>query len=268
MSSGRPTPHQVPRPLGRHVRNEPFEHCEALLLGLSHRQPADREPGPRQAQQCLQRGEPQRQVHTALDDTEQAPRGRLPIGAVVMSVAAHRPAHRALHRGARFGLGGGIGRAVIERHRDVRAQRELHVHRVFRIELHLAAVDRRAKAHALLADPPQAAQAEHLESAGVGEQCLPPVHEAVQPAVSADDRGAGPQQQVQGVAEDDLGAESLELLGGHGFHRAVGPHRHESRCLDRPVCGREAPDPCRAIACTHGERRVQARPRETSIASP
>ena len=154
---------------------------------------------------------------------------------VVVSVTARRPAHRALHRVARLLFGGRIRRAVVERHRDVGAERELHVHRVFGREAHRAAVDGRAELHALLGDLAQRFEAEHLEAAGVGEDRTAPVHEAVQPAVRAHDLVARPQHQVKGVAEHDVGAEALELFGRHRLDRAVGAHGHEGRRLDHAV---------------------------------
>ena len=78
-------------------------------------------------------------------------------------------------------------------------------------------------------------QAEHLEAAGVGEDRPLPVHEAVQPAMRAHDFGARPQHQMEGVAQHDLRAEALELLGRHRLDGAVGAHGHEGRRLDDAV---------------------------------
>jgi len=110
--------------------------------------------------------------------------------------------------------------AIIQRHGDVRAQRQLHIHAVFRGEPHFAAVERRTKAYPLLGDAAQALQAEHLEAAGIGEDRVLPVHETVQPAMRGDDGGAGTQHEVEGVAQNDLGPQSLELLGRHCLDRA------------------------------------------------
>jgi hypothetical protein len=61
------------------------------------------------------------------------------------------------------------------------------------------------------------------------------VHEAVQTAEFIDEVGARSQHEMEGVAEDDLGAETLELLGRHRLDRTVGADRHEGRRLDRAV---------------------------------
>ncbi len=38
------------------------------------------------------------------------------------------------------------------------------------------------------------------------------------------------QEQVVGVGEDQLGAKSLELIGGKSFDGALGAHRRKHRC--------------------------------------
>ena len=55
----------------------------------------------------------------------------------------------------------------------------------------------------------RAGERHHLEAAGIGEDRMRPVHEVVQAAEPRDALGAGPQHQVIGVAEDDVGAERL-----------------------------------------------------------
>ena len=260
--------HEITRPPGRHVRYQRLEDSQALLLGLPDRESADRQPRPVEAQQRLERGEAQRCVHAALHDPEQSPGRIRRVGTVVVSVAARRPAHGALHRLARLGLGGRMLGAVIQRHGDVRAQRELHLHGVFRGEPHFAAVERRTKAYPLLGDATQALQAEHLEAAGIGEERLLPMHETVQPAMRGDDGRPGTQHEVEGVGENDLGAQSCELLGRHRLDRAIGADRHECRGLDHAVSGHEPAGARGAIARLHGEGRPQARSRMTSMASP
>ena len=47
---------------------------------------------------------------------------------------------------------------------------------------------------------------EHLETAGIGEDRPVPAREAVQAAVRLDDLEAGPQVEMERVAEDDVGA--------------------------------------------------------------
>src|SRR5262245_39331104 len=64
----------------------------------------------------------------------------------------------------------------------------------------------------------------------------------------ADHVDAGPEQQMKRVAEDDLGAELLELLRSHRLHAAVSADRHERGRLDRAARKRNAPAPRGTIA--------------------
>ena len=59
------------------------------------------------------------------------------------------------------------------------------------------------------------------------KRCRPP-RRAISPS-------PGLQIQVIGVAEDDLGAEVVEVAVGHGLDRAARPDRHERRRLDDAV---------------------------------
>ena len=67
-----------------------------------------------------------------------------------------------------------ILRALIERHDDVRAQPDLRRHRTLRAEKMRRAIQVRPKRHAFLVDLAQFAQAEYLESAGIGEDAPDP----------------------------------------------------------------------------------------------
>ncbi len=57
----------------------------------------------------------------------------------------------------------------------------------------------------------------------------------MQAAVVFNDLQARSQEQVEGVAEYDLGAGIAHLGRQHGLDRAVGAHRHEGRGLDLAV---------------------------------
>jgi hypothetical protein len=166
------------------------------------REPADGQPWKIQRRQRCKRIAPQVQVHAALHDAEQIA-GRRPAGlirTVVASMTARRPAHRALHRGLGLLMGGRKRRAVVEGHRDVRAERALHVHRIFGGQAHFAAVHRRLEAHTLLRDLAQFFEAEHLEAAGVREDRTAPMHETVQPTMRGDNLRTRPQHQVERVS--------------------------------------------------------------------
>ena len=103
-----------------------------------------------------------------------------------------------------------------------------------------------------------------------------PVHEAMQAAVRADHLEARTQKQMEGVAEDDFGADALQILGGHGLDRAVGAHRHERRRLHAAARELKPAAPRGAVraeqrethrGCAHGRGRAAA-DAVSSMASP
>ena len=127
-------------------------------------------------------------------------------------------------------------RALVEGHRDVRAERRLHRHRALGREALRRAVVDRAERDAVVVDREQGvAQREHLEAARVGEDRAVPAHEAVQAAELAHDLLARPQVQVVGVAEHDLRAEARELERVERLDRALRADGHEDRRADRAV---------------------------------
>ena len=101
-------------------------------------------------------------------------------------------------------------------------------------EEQLRAVQVGLERDAVVADLPQLRQAEDLEAAAVGQDRAVPAHErdAGRPS-SRMSSLPGPQVQVIGVPEDDLGADLAQVDRGHGLDRALGADRHEDRRLDR-----------------------------------
>ena len=180
-------------------------------------------------------------MHAALDDAEQARHrpARHPRPARLR--ADQRSDSSMDSRACRFRRR--IRRALVEHHRDVRAERALDLHRALGIEEDLRAVDRRAEAHALLRQLAHRREAEDLVAAGVGQDRPLPVHHAVQAAVRAHDFRAGPQHQVKGVREDDLGAAGQEFLGRDALDGPVGADRHEGRRFNRAAREREPSAP-------------------------
>ena len=214
--------HQVARAVRRHPRGAMAHHARHLLLGLAHRKPADGIAGKTEFKQAGERPVPQFGVHAALDDAEQ--RGGM---AAVGAVAAPGPAQRQFHRFARLRGCRRIGGAVVENHDHIGAKPLLQGDGGFRAEEDALAIDRRAERHAFLADLAHGAEAEDLETAGIGEDRPVPAHEAVQAAVGFDDFRAGAQHQVEAVGENHVGAGFPHLPGVQALHRAVGAHRHE-----------------------------------------
>src|SRR6266511_5425311 len=99
------------------------------------------------------------------------------------------------------------GNHMIERHRDIRAERPLDFYRALGGQLAPAAVDVTLKFDAVLVDFAKALEGEDLKAARVGKQRPLPRHELVEPAELLDDVFAGPDVEVIGVGEHDLRAD-------------------------------------------------------------
>ncbi len=81
------------------------------------------------------------------------------------------------------------------------------------------------------------ARGEHLKSARVGQDGAVPVHELVEPHLP-DDMVARPQVQVVGVAELDLAAHLLQIMGRYAaLDGPLRPHVHEHRRLNHAAVG-------------------------------
>ena len=230
--------HQVARAIDGEPRRDMRFDAPHLLLRLADRQAADRIAVEADAAELRQRLLAQVLEHAALDDPEQR------VGAVfVRGLRPRRPAQRQLHRRGDLVARARIRRALVEDHRNVGIEGALDLHRQLRRQVQAVAVDRRGEGDAFLVNFAQGSEAEYLKSSRIGEDRVRPAHEAVQPGVSGDDFNAGTQPQVEGVAEHDLGAERLELVGRHRLDRAVGADRHEDRRLDGAVGQREPSAP-------------------------
>jgi len=147
-------------------------------------------------------------IGTALHDAKEAllaalefvaPRHFFAVGTKVIQ-RPPRPGHGEPETLLRPGTLCWIFGALVEGHGDVGAEGDLHVHGVLGSEEVAAAVQMGAKAHALVADLAQLAQAEDLKAAGIGEHGARPADELVQPAHAADRLVARTQVEVIGVA--------------------------------------------------------------------
>ena len=95
-----------------------------------------------------------------------------------------------------------------------------------------------------------------LEAAGIGEDRIGPVHELVQPAERRDALGARAQHQMIDIAEHDVGAQRLHLLGVHRLDRRRRADRHEGGRADRPARHRDHAQPRGAVRFLDGEGKV------------
>ena len=79
------------------------------------------------------------------------------------------------------------------------------------------------------------AHREHLEAAGVRDDRPPPAHELVEAAEARDQLVAGLEEEVEGVAEDELVAQLLHLGRVQRLDRAGRGKRNEGRSTDVTV---------------------------------
>src|SRR5690625_3215484 len=128
-----------------------------------------------------------------------------------------------------------IRRALIENHRDVRAEFPLDFHSFPRTEKHIFPVEMRLKRNPVLADFPELSQTKNLKTAAIGQYRFLPAHKRMQATEFSNQIFARSKMQMVGISENDLSAEVVELSRGHAFHRSLGSDRHENRCLDLPV---------------------------------
>ncbi len=181
---------------------------------------------------------PQRRVDAALHDPEQ----RL-IGPRVSSQATLGPGV-----GARHGRGHLSGRQrrihqLVEGHGDVAAQRLLDLDRALGREALARPVQVAGEGHAVVVDSAQVGQAEHLETARIGQDRAVPAHEPMEPAQRRDAFVAGAQRQVVGVGQQDLGARRAQVGRGQALDARLGPDRHELRGIDRPMRSLQPAEP-------------------------
>jgi len=124
---------------------------------------------------------------------------------------------------------------MIERHRDVGAERPLDLRGALRREGAAAAVHVALKLDAVVVNPAESLEREHLEATRIGEQRTIPTHEAMQGSELLDHLLAGPHMQVVGIREHQRRARVTEIVGRERPHRALSSDRHEHGRLDRAV---------------------------------
>ena len=134
--------------------------------------------------------------------------------------------------------------ALVEHHHDVAPQRQLHIHHRLRREHVRIAVQVRPEQHPRIGHFAQSAQAEHLETARVRQDCARPVHEAVQPAEPLDHLVPRPQVEMIGIGQQDRYPQIVLQIPLHQpLHGGLRPHRHEHGRFDHAVRRVQQPGP-------------------------
>jgi hypothetical protein len=147
--------------------------------------------------------------HRSLHDRE-AGAGAVVTDLSIVHVGGASPTRGAFGRDAGGGVAGGVLETFVEDHHDVRSEGDLNIDGRFGSEQVLVAVQVRAKDDAGFGDFAQRAQAEDLETAGIGKDRPGPAHEFVEAAKSPDGFVAGPEIQMIGIAEEDFSVEIVE----------------------------------------------------------
>jgi len=140
-------------------------------------------------------------IDAALDNSEDHLAGRARL-----FTAFSGPAHRAFDSGAKFARGAGVGRAIVENHRDVGAEFTLNLHGFFRAEKKKRAIEVRTEFDPVGFDFANGREAEDLEAAAVGKDRERPIDELVEAVGGADDVHPRTDVEMIGVTEDNLSA--------------------------------------------------------------
>ena len=229
-------PHQIAWPIfGEEVGGE-VDGRDHGLFGFPHREPADRVAGEIELDRLQRALFPDRQVGSSLRDAKE----RLVL-AFFRPQRAFQPAQGTRGRGLEVVRARGIRRAFVEGHDDVGAEKLLHLDALFRGESDQGSVEVVAKRDPRFADLPPVTEAHHLKTPGVGEPGAVPGGKAVQPSEPFHQLGAGAQQEVVGVGEENLAADGFQVANRDPLHRGLGAHRHEERGLHAAVgCFKDA----------------------------
>ena len=115
------------------------------------------------------------------------------------------------------------------------SERLLDLHDRFGREAMGAAVDVAAEGHAVVIQHAGVGQAEHLIAAGIGQDGTVPGHEVVQTAHLLHQTVAGPQVEMIGVGEDELGLQFVQVAGLQRLDVGQGAHRREGGHVDGAV---------------------------------
>src|SRR5215207_9832276 len=97
------------------------------------------------------------------------------------------------------------------------------------------AVDVTLEFNALLLDPAETFEGEHLKSARIGEHGTVPRSEPMQPSHRLNNRFPRPKVQVVGVAENDLSTGAPNISGTEASDHRMGADWHERWGFDLSV---------------------------------
>ena len=146
-----------------------------------------------------------------------------------------------------------IFQALVELHLDVGAKQALDFHGPLWREFIASPVNMRLEYGPLLRDLADLCQRHDLKAAAVGQDRPVPADELVQAAELCHFLRTGPQHQMIGVAQNDIGARLFHLVEVESLHRAHRADRHEGRRANVAMQGANRAQPRRAIRLVKGE---------------
>src|ERR1043166_3243770 len=103
------------------------------------------------------------------------------------------------------------------------------------------------EAHAFLTHTCQGPKTEDLKTSTIGENRGRPTHEGMQTAKAADEVVARAEEEVIGVAQDDMRPTGQQVAGAQRLDRGLGANWHKYRSIEGPMRGVEPSQTCLAV---------------------
>src|ERR1043166_10224395 len=120
------------------------------------------------------------------------------------------------------------------------------------------------EAHAFLTHTCQGPKTEDLKTSTIGENRGRPTHEGMQTAKAADEVVTRAEEEVIGIAQDDMRPAGQQVAGAQRLDRGLGANWHKYRSIEGSMRGVEPSQTCLAVRVSVGELGGQ---RETRVAA-
>ena len=134
-----------------------------------------------------------------------------------------------------FKMTRGVCKAIIENHHDVRTESNLDIDCLFRTQEMRGSIQMRLEPDTVFINIPQRAQAEYLVTTTVGQYRTVPCHKPMQSSQLTDRLLSRPQEEVIRIAQENLDAQVVQLIGRHRLDCGLRAHGHENRSLYKSV---------------------------------
>src|SRR5512145_1086973 len=103
------------------------------------------------------------------------------------------------------------------------------------------------EAHHFFTHTRQGPKTEHLKTPAVGENGGWPIHKGMQATKAADEVVARAEEEVIGVAQDNMRSTGQQVAGAQRLDRGLGANRHKYRGIAGPMRGVEPSQTCLAM---------------------